>query len=85
VLEQLIDSLHSRLLMKKSLWLLLILLVTVASVDLVIFEWWLPDRFEKKLANAMADGDLSFETTELNLDEGYLSVDNGLVHIEIYS
>ena len=58
--------------MKKSLWLLLILLVTVASVDLVIFEWWLPDRFEKKLANAMADGDLSFETTELNWDEGYL-------------
>ena len=59
--------------MKKSLWLLLVLLVTIASVDLVIFEWWLPDRFEKKLAKGMAGGDLSFETTELNWDEGYLS------------
>lgn len=73
MLEQSNDSLHSRLLMKKSLWLLLGLLVTIASVDLVIFEWWLPDRFEKKLTKGMAGGDLSFETTELNWDEGYLS------------
>ena len=70
VLEQSNDSLHSRLLMKKSLWLLLVLLVTIATADLIIFEWWLPDRFEKKLARAMADGDLSFDTTELNWDEG---------------
>lgn len=59
--------------MKKSLLLLFGLLVTISSVDLVIFEWWLPDRFEKKLAKGMAGGDLSFETTELNWDEGYLS------------
>lgn len=73
MLEQSNDSLHSRLLMKKSLWLLLVLLVTIATADLIIFEWWLPDRFEKKLDRAMADGDLSFDTTELNWDEGYLS------------
>ena len=59
--------------MKKSLWLFFALLVTIALFDLVIFEWWLPDRFEGKLVKGMEGGNLSFEDTELNWGAGYLS------------
>jgi hypothetical protein len=59
--------------MKKSLWLILILLVSIASVDLIIFDWWLPQKFETQLAKGMRGGELSFEDIELNWKDGHLA------------
>ena len=59
--------------MKKSLWLILILMVSIASIDLIIFDWWLPQKFETQLARGMRGGELSFEDIELNWKDGCLS------------
>ena len=59
--------------MKKSLWFVFVLLVTIASVDVIIFDWWLPQRFETQLAKGLRGGKLSFDDIELktlkNIDE----------------
>jgi hypothetical protein len=58
--------------MKKSLWFVFVLLVTIASVDLIIFDWWLPQRFETQLAKGLRGGKLSFDDIELNWTDGRL-------------
>lgn len=56
--------------MKKSFWAFVSLMLTIALVDLVVFEWWLPKRFTTFLESKFDDGQLTFEDIQLNWWDG---------------
>jgi hypothetical protein len=58
--------------MKKSLWAVVSFMLTIALVDLVVFEWWLPQRFLRFLEKEMDSGQLTFEDIKLNWWDGTL-------------
>jgi len=58
--------------MKKSLWAVLLLMFIVTAIDLLVFEYWLPFRFEENLNNDTDRGQLSFENIEFNWMDGHL-------------
>ena len=45
-------------------------MMTIAMVDFLIFDFWLPQKFENQLSKSMTGGDLSFEDVELNWRDG---------------
>lgn len=47
-----------------------LLMMTIAMVDFLAFEFWLPKKFENQLSKSMTGGDLSFEDVELNWRDG---------------
>ena len=59
--------------MKKSLWAIVSFMLTIALVDLVVFEWWLPQRFLRFLEKEMDGGQLTFEDIQLNWRDGTLT------------
>ena len=59
--------------MKKSLWAIVSFMLTIALVDLVVFEWWLPQRFLRFLEKEMDGGQLTFEDIQLNWWDGTLT------------
>ena len=58
--------------MKKSLWAVLLLMFMSTAIDLLVFEYWLPNRFEENLNNDIDRGQLSFENIEFNWMDGHL-------------
>ena len=58
--------------MKKTLFVIVSFIVVIAFVDLLVFEWWLPQRFTKFLEKQVANGSISFEDIEIDWFEGRL-------------
>jgi hypothetical protein len=58
--------------MKKTLFVIVSFIVVIALVDLLVFEWWLPQRFTKFLEKQVANGSISFEDIEIDWFEGRL-------------
>lgn len=58
--------------MKKSVWFALFAMVLIAMVDLIIYQWWLPDRLETQLKNGMTGGNLEFQDVQLSWSSGRL-------------
>ena len=56
--------------MKKSLWAVASFMLTFALADLLVFDWWLPQRFRESLEREMDGGQLVFEDIELDWWEG---------------
>ena len=58
--------------MKRPFWAIVAFMLTIALVDLVVFEWWLPKRFSTFLENKFDHGQLTFEDIQLNWWDGTL-------------
>ena len=58
--------------MRKPLWISVLIFLTIALCDLVIFSWWLPIKLETYLTHTLKGGDLQFEDINLNWQTGRL-------------
>lgn len=58
--------------MRNSVWVTVFAVFFTASCDLIIFDWWLPKKFEDYLVRKFQGSNLKFEKIDLGWKTAHL-------------